>query len=58
MENIGKHNQTVNNMSIKARITRYQALETQVDAMLRQLYAVDYQAAAEQTMKEVYKDTY
>ena len=30
----------------------------QVDAMLRQLYAVDYQAAAEQTMKEVYKDTY
>ncbi|MCQ5384283.1 minor capsid protein [Hungatella hathewayi] len=58
MENIGKHNQTVNNMSIKARITRYQALEAQVDAMLRQLYAVDYQAAAEQTMKEVYKDTY
>lgn len=58
MANIGKHNQTVNNMSIKARITRYQALETQVDAMLRQLYAVDYQAAAEQTLKEVYKDTY
>ena len=58
MENIGKHNQTVNNMSIKARITRYQALEAQVDALLRQLYAVDYQAAAEQTMKEVYKDTY
>ena len=58
MANIGKHNQTVNNMSIKARITRYQALETQVDAMLRQLYAVDYQATAEQAMKEVYKDTY
>lgn len=58
MENIGKHNQTVNNMSIKARITRYQALEAQVDAMLRQLYAVDYQAAAEQTMKAVYEDTY
>lgn len=38
MENIGKYNQTVNNMSIKARITRYQALETQVDAMLRQLW--------------------
>lgn len=58
MANIGKHNQTVNNMSIKARITRYQALEAQVDAMLRQLYAVDYQAAAEQTMKAVYEDTY
>ncbi|MEG0369704.1 MAG: minor capsid protein, partial [Hungatella sp.] len=58
MQNIGRHNQTVNNMSIKARITRYQALEAQVDATLRQLYAVDYQAGAEQTMKAVYGDTY
>lgn len=58
MQNIGRHNQTVNNMSIKARITRYQALEAQVDATLRQLYAVDYQAVAEQTMKDVYKDSY
>ena len=44
MKNIGKYNQEVNNLSIKARMTRYQALEAQVDAMLRQLYAVDYQA--------------
>lgn len=58
MRNIGKHNQTVNNMSIKARMTRYQALEAQVDAMLRQLYAVDYQAMAEQTMAEVYEEAY
>lgn len=58
MQNIGKYNQDVNNMSIKARITRYQALEAQVDAMLRQLYAVDYEAMAEQTMQEVYGDTY
>ena len=58
MQNIGKYNQTVNNMSIKARITRYQALEAQVDALLRQLYAVDYEAMANQTMKEVYGDTY
>lgn len=36
MANIGRYNQTVNNMSIKARITRYQALEAQVDAILRQ----------------------
>ena len=27
MANIGKYNQEVNNMSIKARMTRYQALE-------------------------------
>lgn len=58
MKNIGKYNQDVNNMSIKARITRYQALEAQVDAMLRQLYAVEYEAMAEQTMQEVYGDTY
>ncbi len=58
MENIGKYNQDVNNMSIKARITRYQALEAQVDALLRQLYAIEYEAMAEQTMTEVYEDTY
>lgn len=58
MQNIGRYNQQVNNMSIKARITRYQALEAQIDAMLRQLYAVDYQAEVEKTMQEVYEDTY
>ena len=58
MQNIGRYNQQVNNMSIKARITRYQALEAQIDAMLRQLYAIDYQAEAEKTMQEVYEDTY
>ncbi len=58
MKNIGKYNQQVNNMSIKARITRYQALEAQIDAILRQLYAIDYEAGAEKTMQEVYGDTY
>lgn len=58
MQNIGKYNQDVNNMSIKARMTRYQALEAQVDAILRQLYAVDYQANAEKMMRDVYTDTY
>ena len=58
MDNIGKYNQQVNNMSLKARVTRYQALEMQVDAILRQLYAIDYQAESEKTMQEVYEDTY
>ena len=58
MQNIGKYNQTVNNMSIKARITRYQALEAQVDAILRRLYAVDYEAMAGQAMQEVYEESY
>lgn len=58
MDNIGKYNQQVNNMSLKARVTRYQALEMQVDAILRQLYAIDYQAESEKAMQEVYEDTY
>ena len=58
MQNIGKYNQTVNNLSVKARVTRYQALEAQIDAILRQLYAVDYEAMAEQTMQEVYEESY
>lgn len=58
MKHIGEYNQEVNNLSIKARITRYQALEAQIDAMLRKLYAVEYEAEAEKTMQEVYEDTY
>ena len=58
MKNIGKVNQDVNNMSIKARMTRYHALEAQVDAILRELYAVDYQADAEEMMSGLYQETY
>ena len=58
MQNIGKYNQKVNNMSIKARVTRYQALEAQIDAILRELYAVDYEADAGKMMSEIYTDTY
>ena len=58
MQNIGRYNQKVNNMSLKFRMTYYQALEIQIDILLRQLYAIDYQAEAEKTMQEVYEDTY
>lgn len=57
-ENIGRYNQELNNMSIKARITRYQALEKQIDAIIQQLYAVDYQHKGEELLKEVYTDSY
>lgn len=56
--NMGKYNQEVNNMSIRARITRYQALEKQVDAILQQLYAIDYKYQGEEVLKEVYTDAY
>ena len=57
-ENMGKYNQEVNNMSIRARITRYEALHKQIDAQLRQLYAIEYQYKGEEMLKEVYSDAY
>lgn len=56
--NMGKYNQELNNISIKVRITRYQALEKQIDAILQQLYAVEYQHKGEELLKEVYSDNY
>ncbi|XOQ44289.1 MAG: minor capsid protein [Clostridium sp.] len=57
-KSLNKYNQKLNNMSIKARITRYQALEKQIDAILQRLYAVEYQCKGEETLKEVYSDSY
>lgn len=56
--NMGKYNLKLNNMSIKARITRYQALEKQIDAILQQLYAIEYEYKGKEVLKEIYKDTY
>lgn len=53
-----EYNLELNNMSIKTRITRYQALEKQIDAILQQLYAMGYQHKGEELLKEVYSDSY
>jgi len=45
-------------MSIKARITRYQALEKQIDAILQRLYALEYEYKGKELLKEVYTDAY
>lgn len=58
MDNMGKYNLELNNMSIRARITRYEALEKQIDAQLQQLYAIEYQYKGEELLKEIYSDTY
>lgn len=55
---MGEYNLELNNMSIKARITRYQALEKQIDAVLQQLYSIDYEHKGEELLKGVYSDTY
>ena len=57
-ESMGKYNQELNNMSIKARITRYQALEKQIDAILQRLYALEYEYKGNELLKEVYTDSY
>lgn len=57
-ENMGKYNLELENMSVKARITRYEAMLQQVDAILQQLYAVEYQHKGEELLKEVYSDNY
>lgn len=56
--NMGDYNQDINNMSYKARITRYEALLQQVDATLQQLYSIDYQAKGEDILNSVYTDAY
>lgn len=38
-------------------MTSYQALEAQVDAILWELYAIDYQADAEEMMSGLYQET-
>lgn len=55
---IGEFDLEVENMSIKARITRYQALEAQVNAILNKLYAVDYEQLGSQTLKDIYEEGY
>lgn len=56
--NMGAYNQALNNMSYKARITRYQAMEKQIDAILQELYAVDYQYKGQEILKGIYSDAY
>ncbi len=57
-ESMGKYNLKLVNMSIKARITRYQALEKQIDAILQRLYALEYEYKGKELLKEVYTDAY
>lgn len=57
-EHMGEYNLELSNMSIKARITRYKALEKQIDAVLQRLYAIEYELKGEELLKEVYSDSY
>lgn len=58
LESIGEFNLELENMSMRARITRYQALEMQIDAILNNLYDIDYEAYGTDKFIEIYKDQY
>lgn len=57
-EHMGEYDLELENISIKARLTRYEALIKQIDAILQQLYSVEYQYKGEELLKEVYMDSY
>lgn len=55
---MGTRNVEVINKSIKARITRYEAIQKQIEAILDVLYEVDYKQEGIEKFKEVYKNSY
>jgi SPP1 gp7 family putative phage head morphogenesis protein len=58
LDSIGEFNLELENMSMRARITRYQALEMQLDAILNNLYSIDYEAYGTDKLINIYKDQY
>jgi SPP1 gp7 family putative phage head morphogenesis protein len=58
LDSIGEFNLDLENMSMRARITRYQALEMQLDAILNNLYSIDYEAYGTDKLINIYKDQY
>lgn len=57
-DSLGEYNLELKNMSVNARITRYQSLEKQIDAVLQQLYSIDYEYNGEKLLKGIYSDSY
>lgn len=55
---MGTYDLELTNMSIKARISRYEALEKQIDAILQRLYAIDYEKLGSAKLGETYSDAY
>lgn len=56
-DSIGTFNLQVDNLSVKARITRLQALETQCDAVLQKLYQTQ-RRLVERTVTDVFTEEY
>ena len=55
---MGTRDINVINKSIRARVTRYEALQKQIEAILNVLYEVEYKEGGIEKFKEVYKNSY
>lgn len=58
LSSIGEFNLELENMSMRSRITRYQALEMQLNGILNNLYAINYEAYGKDKFIDIYKDQY
>jgi len=57
-EHMGTYNLELNNMSLKARITRYEGLQKQIDAVLQQLYSLEYEKKGSDALQSLYEESY
>lgn len=55
---MGTKDINVINKSIRARVTRYEALQKQIEAIIDVLYEVDYKENGIEKFKEIYKNSY
>lgn len=57
-QTMGTYDLTLSNMSIKARVTRLEALQMQIDAILQELYATSYEQKGKEVLTNIYEDNY
>lgn len=55
---MGEYSLDVENMSIKARTTRLQALQLRIDALLQEAYAISFEIAGKEVLKQIYSDSF
>lgn len=55
---MGDRDINVINKSLRARVTRYEALQKQIEAIIDVLYEVDYKEGGIEKFKEIYKNSY
>lgn len=57
-KSVGANDKEIINISLKARLSRFEALQKQIEAVLDVLYEVEYKQGGIEKLKEVYRDSY